>query len=240
MGEYTFYNAGQTSATNFSTQILKDACCDFSEKPNATVTHLLLDVPYKYTDGLPELLHHLPDDITVIGGNLHAPALEKYKKIDLLQDPLYLAENANITAHCAVKLALGMLDITLNHCPILIIGWGRIGKCLARLSKQMGADVSIAARKAADRAMITALGYTGLDLSEMYTKRPQLVFNTVPVEIAHSKDFPAVCLKIELASTPGIIGDDIVDGRRLPGRLAPKSSGALIANTILRLLPGGD
>ena len=43
------------------------------------------------------------------------------------------------------------------------------------------------------------------------------------------------CVKIELASTDGIAGSDILTARGLPGTYAPETSGKLIAATVLRL-----
>ena len=240
MDKQLFLCGGQTDALGFCTAYLKSKNYPFDELPNAHITHLLLDVPCKNTEQLTDLLQRLPTDITVIGGNLQDTQLENYRKIDLLQDPLYLAKNAHITAHCAVKLALNKLPIIIDGCPVLIIGWGRIGKCLASLLQKMGADVSIAARKSGDRAMATALGYNGVDISDINKQRPRILFNTVPTPIASVSDFDQECLMIELASYPGIIGDNVIDGRRLPGRLAPESSGTLIAESILRLTPGGE
>ena len=42
------------------------------------------------------------------------------------------------------------------------------------------------------------------------------------------------CVKIELASTDGMAGDDIVIARGLPGVHLPESSGELIAKTFLK------
>lgn len=44
------------------------------------------------------------------------------------------------------------------------------------------------------------------------------------------------CLKIELASLPGIAGDDVIPARGLPGIYVPESSGKLIADTLLHRL----
>ena len=200
---------------------------------SGNTTHLLLPVPCKIPGSeLNALLQKLPKDISVVGGNLTDSALTSYKKIDLLQDPIYVAKNADITAHCAVKLASAAIPATLADCKALVIGWGRIGKCLARLLRQNGAAVTVSARKEADRGMLEALGYctqvapdpTGFDL----------VFNTVPVMVL--PQCPKGPLYIELASLPGMEGEEIIDGRGLPNRLAPKSSGKLIAETLLRIL----
>ena len=231
MSEQVFYCAGQTEALAHSVKYLQENKVRFAERPDKTVTHLLLDVPCQNIGQLPQLLAMLPENVTVMGGNLPPDC----NGIDLLQDPYYLSENANITAHCAVKLALSLLPVTLDLCPVLILGWGRIGKCLAKLLKQIGASVTVAARKEADRAMLTALGYDTLDFSQICKCNPRVVFNTVPSPVANSDIFSPECLKLELASSPGITGSDVVDARRLPGRYAPESSGALIARSILRL-----
>lgn len=196
-------------------------------------TMLLLPVPCKLSGSeLTALLQQLPKDITVVGGNLTDPALTSYKTIDLLQDPFYVAKNADITAHCAVKLVSAALPATLADCKALVIGWGRIGKCLARLLRQNGAAVTVSARKAADRAMLEALNYKTQEVPD--PAGFDLVFNTVPVMVlTHCPKGP---LYIELASQPGMEGEEIIDGRGLPNRLAPKSSGKLITQTLLRIL----
>ena len=240
MKSVVYYTAGHSPSLACAAAILKKKGCLFTDQPDRAVTHLLLDAPHKDWQALPELLPLLPPDIAVLGGNLAHPCLAGYQKIDLLEDAYYLAHNANITAHCAVKLALSLLPVILEGCPVLVIGSGRIGKCLAALLQRMGADVTIAARKEQDRAMLSALGFrmaqTGFlgDLLPRY----RLIFNTVPALILPENILARCsrdCVKIELASKPGMLGSDVIDGRGLPGKLAPETSGELIAETILRL-----
>lgn len=230
MKQCVFYSAGQTEALAYSVKYLQAAGCTFTAEPDCKTTHLMLDVPFKNPEKLPELLLQLPKDVTIVGGNLNVPG---YRVVDLLQDPFYLAENADITAHGAVKLALGLLPVTLKGLPCLVIGWGRIGKCLARLLRQMGAVVTVAARKEADRAMLSALGYDAIDVTAI-SSHYRIIYNTAPAPI-HVEEQPEDCLKIELASVPGLAGDNIIDGRALPNRCAPESSGQLIARRILQL-----
>ena len=45
----------------------------------------------------------------------------------------------------------------------------------------------------------------------------------------------ADAVAVELASTPGMAGDNIISALGLPGKMAPESSGKLIAETFLRL-----
>lgn len=229
------YPVGTTEAIGFAARYLRMPLVDH---PTPDATHLLLDVPLRHSD-LESILERLPSRITVIGGNLSIPELADYRKIDLLQDEEYLAGNAAITAHCAIKLALPHLRVTLNRCPVLILGWGRIGKNLAKLLRGLGADVTVAARKESDRAMLRALGYRAADVQELskLLHGYRLIYNTVPEKIlSDSTTYANDCIKVELASLPCLPGTDIIDGRGLPGKLAPESSGRLIAETILRRL----
>ena len=222
--------------------------CAIAPAPNNRVTHLFLPVPSFEPDGCikggctPEtVLQQLPEDITIIGGKLHHPALTGYKTIDLLEDPVYLAENASVTAHCALKIAANHLNITLQNCPVLVIGWGRIGKCLAALLKDLGAKVSVSARKEADRAFLPILGYEIADITPPAydLQRFRVIFNTAPSMVLPEQlleQCPPDCLKIDLASTPGIGGRDVIWARGLPNREVPETSGLLIAKTALRLL----
>lgn len=247
MNTHVYYPAGSTEAITYATRALCREGCVVSSEPNASVTHLILDVPSFMPDGslrggrnLDALLETLPENITVIGGNLTGHIPETIPFIDLLQDPVYLAQNANITAHCALQVAMRELPFTLDGCPVLVVGWGRIGKCLATLLKQLGAKVAVYARKGTDLAMLLALGYAIQPMHDTpYGLLPyRVIFNTVPAPVLTAEFLracPADCAKIELASKDGFAGSDVIVARGLPGKYAPESSGELIARTILRL-----
>lgn len=248
MKDIVFYTPVKTRVMETAAGALARKGFRFAPEPCKTVTHLLLGVPSFEADGslkggghLQEVLPCFNKDICVIGGNLPVPELEGYRTADLLQDPLYLAENADITAHCAVKVALARLPVILKGCQVLIVGWGRIGKCLGRLLKNMGAIVTVAARKEADRALAAALGYEVLDPVKMGYElvRFRVIFNTVPALVLDKERVACCredCLKLELASLSGMEGDDVIPARGLPGKEAPETSGELIAKTVLRML----
>ncbi len=245
MDDMLVYPAGTTAACGYGAEFLHRAGIPLIDHPSPEVTHLLLDVPSFSSGGMlrgggdPEvLLAMLPGDMTVVGGNLNHPALQEYKTIDLLQEEAYLAENAFITADCALKIARGKTNFVFRGCPVLILGWGRIGKCLGQLLKAIGSDVTIAARKAADRAMLHALGYDAVDLAEAKTAlwKYRILFNTAPEMILQKQDMHGwEGLKIDLASKDGIEGRDVLRARGLPGIHAPETSGKLIAETFLSL-----
>ncbi len=177
------------------------------------------------------ILSALPQDITVIGGNLNHPALTGYKTVDLLQDAVYVSENADITARCALRLLMSCLPCTLKNCPVLVIGWGRIGKCLTRLLRENDANVTVCARKEKDRAMLEALGYHTQEAPDATGFR--VVINTAPAVVL--SQCPTGILKMELSSVMGMPGEDVLWARGLPAIYAPESSGKLIAETIKRL-----
>lgn len=241
------YCAGGTAAARYAAEYLRDLGVELADRPGPDVGVLLLDVPSFGADGqlrtggsLENLLARLPSDVTVCGGNLNHPALDGCRTVDFLKDAQYLAENAYITAECAVEIALSYLSLTLRHCPVLIIGWGRIGKCLGQYLKAVGADVTIAARKEPDRAICQAMGYTAVDTVDLGNQlgRFRLIFNTAPERILNRQQMTQChpdCVKIELASKNGIEDDSVIVARGLPGIHMPESSGKLIAETFMRL-----
>ena len=250
MEKILLYPIGSLSSCRYATELLQLNGFSLTDHPSPEITHLLLDIPSFDTNGLlwdgsdlKKLLRMLPKDIRVIGGNIRQPFLEEYQKIDLLKDPYYLAKNAAITSECALKAAAPHLNRTFSDSSVLILGWGRIGKCLARLLRGYGATVTVAARKANDRAMLEALGYRSVDYSQLSSVLPQcsILFNTVPNLPLHNdildtwKDGTA----FDLASYPGMQGDSVIPARGLPGKYAPKTTGKLIFDTILRYYKEG-
>lgn len=245
MHNCVIYVAGSTPACRYAKKYLHDAGVTIADQPTDPVTHLLLDVPsfnperlLRGGGRLDDVLNSLPENIVVCGGSLNHPMLDGYKTIDLLRNEEYLARNAYLTAECTLDVAMPYLSTTLRDCPVLILGWGRIGKCLGQLLKALGADVTITARKETDRASIKMLGYApaqfGTDLSPY-----RLILNTIPAPVLNRDQMSQChedCVKIDLASIPGMEDDDVIHARGLPGIHVPESSGKLIAETLIKLL----
>lgn len=246
MKDTLIYPAGSTEACTYAADILQKHGFSLTDHPAPEITHLLLDVPSFRSDGrlrsggdLNHLLSMLPQNVTVAGGNLDHPDLAERRKIDLLKDPGFLAQNAAITADCALRVAAPLLKTTFRDTPTLVLGWGRIGKCLTRLLKGLDCPVTVAARKEADRVILRALGYDAVDFESLCAQLPRfrLLFNTVPASVLNELALSRCtdCVKIELASRHGLDGADVVTARGLPGIHTPKSSGNLIADTFYRL-----
>ena len=163
-------------------------------------------------------------------------------------EPLTTA-NAIPTAEGAIALAMEHSPITLHNASCLVIGYGRIGKLLARRLQALGASVTVAARKPADRALAEACGLQS-EMTGSYLHglgQYDFVFNPVPAATlneAQLRRLPPECVLLELASPPyGIdaeackrLGISYLLASGLPGQYAPKTAGALYAQSILDLL----
>lgn len=232
-----FCTAGNTAALKYAASALWSMGWEY----DASAKNLLLPVPSFDSEcriiGGGRIEDILAEDMTVIGGNLQHKALAAHRCIDLLQDPVYLAENASITAYCALRYAENNLSVITRGCPVLVIGWGRIGKCLADLLHRVGAEVSVYARKEQDRAMIQALGYSPVSQldSNAFLCHFRVIYNTVPQPVLQDTLVSKDAVLVDLASVSGISGNRVIWARGLPGKDAPESSGLLIAKTVDRL-----
>lgn len=156
--------------------------------------------------------------------------------------------NAVSSAEGAIEVAMREYPGTVHGSRCLVAGFGRIGKVLSKMLDGLGAEVIVAARKRADLALISALGYQALEMSELIScPKPDLVFNTAPALIFGAKVLAKMCrdsIVIDLASAPGGVDFDsaqrlgvrTVHALSLPGKVAPKSSGEIIKTTIFNML----
>ena len=235
MKERIFFPAGDSPALDFAAKTLVNRGLHVVDAPS-----LFLATPCRASrEQLQRVLEGLDPHINIFGGFLDM-LQDDYRCHDLLRNEDYLAKNARITAQCAIGVAQRRMTVTWDGCPVLILGWGRIGQCLAQLLHRLGAEVVIAARRQSHRALASALGYEAdaMDFPDYVLGRYRVIFNTVPASVLSSaaqKFCRPDCLKIDLASHQGIEGADVLIARGLPGKEAPESSGRLIADTVMKL-----
>lgn len=241
------YPAGCTPACLAAARELNGRGIAVTDHITPEATHLLMDVPSFLAEGVlrsgadfSQLMSRFPEGITLIGGRIPEAVSAQYPTIDLLKDNTYQFENAAITAECALRVAAERIPFTLRKCAVLIVGWGRIGKHLAFLLKAHGAGVTILSRSPQHRAEAVCFGMQALSPAALakQIREFRIIFNTapsvmIPRELACQNES---CLKIDLASQPGIEGEDVIRAGGLPGMLTPESAGQLMADTILRLI----
>ena len=155
---------------------------------------------------------------TLIAGNINKDILnnvgvgvlddpQKNYIYDLMQnEPLTIA-NAISTAEGAIQIAMEETKTTIHNSNILILGFGRIGKVLAKDLQGLGAKVTCEARKDSDLTWIEAYGYKSLDIKELdkYIDKFDIIFNTIPYMILdkdaniiqNATKIPNVLLSIE-------------------------------------------
>lgn len=169
--------------------------------------------------------------------------------IDILKREELSVLNSISTAEGAIQIAMENTEITLSGSNILILGFGRIGKVLAKMLDGIGANVYCEARKPQDLAWIQAFGYTTIDLKNLNQNLDKfdVIMNTIPSVVLDESNLDKVkqdCLIIDLASNPGGVDREEVKRRKikfvwalsLPGKVAPVTSAKYIKETIYNIL----
>ncbi len=160
-----------------------------------------------------------------------------------------LVHNAIPTAEAAIEIAIKETPFTIHNSNCLILGYGRIGKILAKYLNAFGAKIFVAARKYSDLAWIEANGYIGIPFSDLinHIKDFNIIFNTVPktiLEYQMLSEIQNTALIIDLASKPGgvdyktaeMLKRNVIQALSLPGKTAPKTAGNIIYQTIKNIL----
>ena len=168
---------------------------------------------------------------------------------DFLSREDFSVRNAVPTAEGAIQIAMENMSVTLHAARCLVIGYGRIGKILARMLRGLGAEVSVSARRAGDMAWLLAEGHAALDTTRLDGALSgfDVIFSTVPTLIlGHPRllELKKECLLVDLASPPGGI-DKAAAGRlgltcihalSLPGIVAPQSAAGILRDTLYAIL----
>ena len=155
--------------------------------------------------------------------------------------------NAAATAEGTVQVILERMDRSLLGSRCLVLGFGRIGKLLARKLKALGADVTVSARKAQALDLARILGYRRVTAGSWADAPAQYggIVNTVPAPIIGPAQLPCIrrdCVLLELASLPGGFCAEAqalpgyCAARGLPGKYAPEAAAAIIRSAIFRNL----
>ncbi len=189
-----------------------------------------------------------------LAGNISNKILEQLQEgniqnIDLLKREELVVLNTIATAEGTIQIAMENTTRTIHGSNILIMGFGRVGKVLAKMLDGIGAKVSCEARKNSDIAWIKAYGYNPIHLSELDNElgNYDLIINTIPFQILDEDRLRKVkkeCTIIDLSSNPGgadrgaakRLGVKLIWALSLPGRVAPLTSAEFIQETLYHIL----
>lgn len=176
-----------------------------------------------------------------LGGRISEPVRKAAQAagvelVDYFLRPELACLNAVPTAEGCLALLMQLRQRTIWESEFLVLGYGRIGRAVARRLQALGGQVTIAARAPEQRAAaLTAL--------EQLLPHFDAVINTIPAPVlgaAQLRCLPRGALILDLASRPG--GTDFAAARELglraehalslPARCAPETAGALVAHTV--------
>lgn len=200
-----------------------------------------------------ELMHFINAKLLIAGSitpEVYKLANDEYIEIiDIMKREELAVLNTISTAEGAIQIAIENTNKIIHGSNILILGFGRIGKVLAKKLEGLSANVTCAARKNEDLAWIKTYGYkeTNIKLLGENLSEYDVIINTVPNLILTEKNMKYIkddCLLIDLASNPGGIDKKAAKDRMLklicalalPGKVAPVTTAEFIKETVYNIL----
>ena len=202
------------------------------------------------------VLIQTPDHCTVYSGiaNEYLTSItnKANRKLILLFDRNDVAiYNSIPTVEGVLMLVIQNTDITIHNSKTVVLGFGRNGMTISRVFRDLGAKVKVGARKAEHLARIDEMGLEPFHISKLkhVVKDADIVINTIPHLIITEEvisNMPHHTLIVDIASKPG--GTDFRYAEKrgikailtpsLPGIVAPKTAGKILANVLTELFTG--
>ncbi len=165
--------------------------------------------------------------------------------INYLKDDSLVQKNAIATAEGTLEILINETAETVFGSSILVTGYGKVAKAVAKMLSCLGASVTIAARRKEALAEAYCDGHDGINIAELKNIAGgfDVIINTVPSLVIDNSVLMNVdddCLIVDLASKPG--GVDFVAAKDMnkrviwalgiPGKVAPVTSGKIIYETL--------
>lgn len=153
------------------------------------------------------------------------------------------------TVQGILKVIFENINYTVHSSRCAVFGYGRVAKIAADTLKNLGADVTVCARKGADIALAEICGMKGCYISDFcrIANEYDIIINTVPSLVINRKileNLKQDTLIIDVASAP--FGTDFAAANELkikamqcsslPGKVAPKTAGKIITDGIINIL----
>lgn len=209
-----------------------------------------INTPFSNNEISIHKLINLLDNKILICGNV-SEEIRRYAKnndveiIDVMKKEELAILNTIATAEGTLEIILSNTDTIIQGINILILGFGRVAKTLAKKLDAISAKVCCAARKQEDLAWIRTLGYDAININNIgdNLNKYDIIINTVPQMILSEEKMKYIkqdCLLIDLASKPGGIDQEAAKNKRinsiwalaLPGKVAPVSTAKYIKDIV--------
>lgn len=209
-------------------------------------------VPVKET--LDEIINFIDADKIVFAGMVDRGIKTKLSNRNIKIYDYFEREDVTVmntvpTVQGILKVIIDNVDYTIHSCKCAVFGYGRVARVTADTLKSLGADVTICARKSGDLASARINGMKGCFVSDFkdIAAKYNIIINTVPSQIIDRTILSSLksdCLIIDVASAPygtdfaaaNELGIKALQCPSLPGKVAPKSAGKIIADGILNII----
>ena len=221
----------------------------------ALADYILLPLPLDAArTPLAELLRAARPGALALGGMLseEAKAIAAEAGVELVD---YFAReeltirNAIPTAEGCIGILLAERKRTLWGSAVLLLGFGPVGQALGVRLAALGAQVTVLARRPAQRALAESLGLQSAALTRLAGLAPAFdtVVNTIPAPVLTAPVLAALrpgSLIVDLASRPGgtdfaaaeHCGHKAIHALSLPAACAPETAGEAVAQTVCEML----
>ena len=188
-----------------------------------------------------DVLHYLDEPKLFICGKLSAALKAAFEQrqqsvLELLEDESFLLDNAQMTAEGAVFEVMKELPERLFKKKCLILGYGRIGKCLTSLLKGFEVDITVAARRKESLTEARLSGVRTIALKEASVTDYNIVFNTIPARVTEGSIENNGALFVNLANREDYGFSNVLLAGGVPGKYCPKTAGKIISDFILSYL----
>ncbi len=200
-----------------------------------------------------EVLSKTPDHCTIYSGisNSYLNGITEKanrKLVKLFERDDVAIYNSIPTVEGTIMMAIQHTDFTIHGSNIVVLGLGRCGMSVARTFHLLGGKVKVGARKSEHLARITEMALTPFHLNDLKKEvnNTDILINTIPFPIVSAaviSKMPAHTLIIDIASKPG--GTDFRYAEKrgikallapsLPGIVAPKTAGQILADVLAQL-----
>ncbi|MED4053782.1 dipicolinic acid synthetase subunit A [Niallia taxi] len=201
-----------------------------------------------------EMLEKTPSHCTIYSGITNDYLNGIIKRTNTVLVQLFNRDDVAIlnsipTVEGTIMMAIQHTDTTIHGSNILVLGLGRVGMSVARTFHALGGKVKVAASESEHLARILEMGLTPIPLNELESAvcDIDICINTIPHPVVTSpviEKMPLHTLIIDLASKPGGTDFQYAEKRgvkallapSLPGIVAPKTAGNILAEVLSQLL----
>lgn len=207
--------------------------------------------PIQLTD---ELLAALPKTCVIYAGMAKSYLKELCARhaltlVELFERDDIAIYNSIPTMEGALMMAIQHTDFTIHRSQSMVLGFGRTGISMARGLQALGSSVWVGVRRSEHFARVYEMGFQPFYIKDLehVVANIDLLFNTIPTMIITAQIIDKLqknAVIIDLATKPGgtdfayaeLKGIKALLAPGLPGIVAPKTAGLILADCLSQLL----